>query len=218
MMLVLSIVINGYAQTVTIGTQVWSTTNLDVSSFRNGDPIPQAKTKEGWKKADENGEPAWCYYNNDPLNGEKYGKLYNWYAVSDPRGLAPEGWHIPSSDEVYDLIKSLGNKEDSVGAKLKSTEGWNQYENLNENDEPTGTFRIGNGNNESGFQALPGGMRQRGINQSIFMQIGSDGHWWTATEFVVPDATYFCLRNSTDSITLFDLNFGVGLSVRCMQD
>lgn len=66
------------AQTVTIGTQVWMTKNLDVVTFRNGDPIPQAKTSEAWKKAGESKQPAWCYYNNDPANGAKYGKLYNW--------------------------------------------------------------------------------------------------------------------------------------------
>lgn len=79
-----------YAQTVTIGTQVWRTKNLDVATFRNGDSIPQAKTNEEWEKAAENQQPAWCYYNNDPANGAKYGKLYNWYAVNDSRGLAPD--------------------------------------------------------------------------------------------------------------------------------
>ena len=88
-----------YAQTITIGTQVWMTKNLDVATFRNGDPIPQAKTDEEWEKAGENQQPAWCYYDNDPANGAKYGKLYNWYAVNDSRGLAPVGYHIPSDAE-----------------------------------------------------------------------------------------------------------------------
>ena len=97
-----------YAQTVNIGTQVWVTKNLDVDKFRNGDPIPQAKTNEEWKAAGENKQPAWCYYDNDPANGANYGKLYNWYAVNDKRGLAPEGWHVPSKMEWDTLAKFLG--------------------------------------------------------------------------------------------------------------
>ena len=84
---------------VKIGDQTWMSTNLNVSKFRNGDPIPEIKTEEEWINAGKNKQPAWCYYNNDPSNGSKYGKLYNWWAVKDPRGLAPEGWHIPSSGE-----------------------------------------------------------------------------------------------------------------------
>ncbi|MFM7765029.1 MAG: FISUMP domain-containing protein, partial [Sphingomonadales bacterium] len=80
---------------VTIGKQVWMTKNLDVDKFRDGSSIPEAKTDEEWKKAGKNKQPAWCYYNNDPANGAKYGKLYNWYAVNDSRGLAPVGYHIP---------------------------------------------------------------------------------------------------------------------------
>jgi uncharacterized protein (TIGR02145 family) len=105
------------AQTVTIGTQVWMTKNLDVSTFRNGDPIPEAKTDEEWKKAGENKQPAWCYYDNDPANGAKYGKLYNWYAVNDSRGLAPVGYHIPSDAEWTKLEVFLGA---DAGNKMKS--------------------------------------------------------------------------------------------------
>ena len=97
-----------FSQTVTIGTQEWMTKNLDVSTFRNGDPIPEAKTDEEWKKADEEGLPAWCYYDNDTANGAKYGKLYNWYAVNDSRGLATVGYHIPSDAEWTKLIDFLG--------------------------------------------------------------------------------------------------------------
>lgn len=75
---------------VIIGDQVWMASNLDVDTFRNGDPIPHAKTDEDWELAGANGEPAWCYYGNNPGNSEEFGKLYNWYAVNDPRGLAPE--------------------------------------------------------------------------------------------------------------------------------
>lgn len=112
-----------FSQTVTIGTQVWMTKNLDVATFRNGDPIPEAKTWEEWEKAGENKQPAWCYYNNDPANGAKYGKLYNWYAVNDSRGLAPEGWHVPSDAEWTKLTDFLGGEE-VAGTKMKSTSGF----------------------------------------------------------------------------------------------
>ena len=78
------------AQNVIIGKQTWMKKNLDVSAFRNGDPILQAKTGEEWRNAGNSQTPAWCYYNNDPSNAE-FGKLYNWFAVNDPRGLAPVG-------------------------------------------------------------------------------------------------------------------------------
>jgi uncharacterized protein (TIGR02145 family) len=106
-----------FSQTVTIGTQVWMTKNLDVATFRNGDPIPEAKTKEEWDKAGDNKQPAWCYYDNDPANGAKYGKLYNWFAVNDPRGLAPSGYHVPTDAEWTILGDFLG---DHAGTKMKS--------------------------------------------------------------------------------------------------
>jgi len=87
-----------------VSKATWMAENLNVNKFRNGDAILEAKTKEEWKKANENKQPAWCYYNNDPAKGEKYGKLYNWYAVNDSRGLAPKGCHVPSTDE-YEINK-----------------------------------------------------------------------------------------------------------------
>ena len=107
----LCISIFGQIQTVTIGTQVWMTKNLDVSTFRNGEIIPEAKTEDEWNAAGGNHTPAWCYYNNDPKNGEIYGKLYNCYAVDDSRGLAPAGWHVPTIEEwkliMYDNSELL---------------------------------------------------------------------------------------------------------------
>ena len=110
---------NENAQYVEIGNQIWASTNLDVSHFRNGDLIPEAKSEEDWINAARNGQPAWCYYNNDAVSpkwswekgGKRCinGKLYNWYAVNDPRGLAPKGWHIPSSSEWEQLIGYLNN-------------------------------------------------------------------------------------------------------------
>jgi hypothetical protein len=90
---------------VTIGTQIWSTSNLDVTSYRDGTPIPQVSDPSLWGNLTTG---AWCYYNNDPTTGTTYGKIYNWYAVAgihdnDPntpnKSLAPTGWHVPSDTE-----------------------------------------------------------------------------------------------------------------------
>ena len=92
---------------IKIGTQTWATKNLDVSSFSNGETVHEARTDAEWQKAWEEGMPAWCYYKNDPANGTKYGRLYNFYAVNDPRGLAPVGWHIPSDFSSFGVFQII---------------------------------------------------------------------------------------------------------------
>lgn len=79
---------------IEINGETWQLTNLNLTSFANGDEIPNAQTADEWKLANKEGTPAWCYYENREDYGEKYGVLYNWYAVSDERGLAPEGWWV----------------------------------------------------------------------------------------------------------------------------
>ncbi len=108
-------------QTIIIGKQEWTIKNVDVSTFRNGDSIIEARTEQEWIKAWQEGTPAWCHYNNDPALGEKYGKIYNLFAVNDPRGLCPEGWHIADNDEWNILVRAL---ESDAGQKMKSTHGW----------------------------------------------------------------------------------------------
>jgi len=187
------------AQTVTIGTQVWMTKNLDVSTFRNGDPIPQAKTDEEWVKAGDNKQPAWCYYENDPANGAKYGKLYNWYAVSDSRGLAPVGYHVPSDAEWEKLVDYLGG-EGKAGDKMKSKQGWAED---------------GNGTNSSGFSGLPGGAR--GSNGTFF-NFGKDGYWWSCTGSNTYDAWLCLLSCSNGNVLRYYSNKEKGFSVRCLRD
>ena len=191
---------------VTIGTQVWMTNNLNVATFRNGDAIPEAKTDEEWRNAGENQQPAWCYYKNDPVNGAKYGKLYNWYAVNDNRGIAPQGWHVSSYEEWSVLENYLGGKGHGSVAhtKMKSKSGWKSYMSdgkkycqncLNWSDEykskvPCHTCKdkrffdapivtiSGNGTNTSGFTAVPGGTRNV---DGKFSSVGEIGEWWTTT-------------------------------------
>lgn len=184
---------------VTIGSQVWMAENLNVDKFRNGDPIPQVTTEEAWKLASKEGQPAWCYYNNDPSNEKKYGKLYNWYAVIDSRGLAPAGWHIPSDDEWTQLTNFLG-EADKVGTKLKSTSGWKDDRN---------------GTNSTGFSGLPGGSRSP---NGKFNYLGSYGYWWSSSEFTPNIAWHRYLPYINDGIKRGSSYEGFGMSIRCVKN
>jgi uncharacterized protein (TIGR02145 family) len=189
-------------KTVTIGDQVWMAENLNVDKFRNGDPIPHAQTAEEWQQAGENGQPAWCYYDNDPANGKIYGKLYNWYAVSDWRGLAPEGWRIPSDEDWEKLIKLLGGEE-AAGGKLKATDTtyWQSPNTC--------------ATNETGFAALPGGYRHA---SGSFKGIGNYGTFWSSTEASSLNAWYRVLYDDYANVYRNDFSKGSGFSVRCLRD
>lgn len=108
---------------VIIGNQKWAHKNLEVSCFRNGDIIPEVKSFKEWMNLDKAKQPAWCYYDDNESNGIKNGKLYNWYAVDDKRGLAPAGWHIPSDEEWSVLINYLGG-DAFAGKKMKDISGF----------------------------------------------------------------------------------------------
>jgi uncharacterized protein (TIGR02145 family) len=183
-------------KTVTIGKQAWMAENLNVEHYRNGDAIPQVQDKEEW---DALTTGAWCYYDNNSGNGATYGKLYNWYAVNDPRGLAPDGWHVPSNDEWTKLTTFLGGVE-VAGEKIKTTSGWDEG---------------GNGTNTSGFTAIPGGYRN---HEGYFINIGKNALFWTSTEF---NSTNIWFRNVIGSIPdVYAPNYArdFGLSVRCIKD
>ena len=190
-------------QFVPIGTQVWMAKNLNVSSYANGDAIPEAKTAEQWEKYGYKKKGCWCYYENKSANGSKYGKLYNWYTVNDSRGLAPKGWHVPSDAEWSKLTDYLGG-EDVSGTKMKTTSGWNDYDG-----------ESGNGTNSSSFAGLPGGYRG---NNGSFYDIGSHGDWWSSTESNPNDAllrNLDCLNGKVNR----GYNYKrYGFSVRCLRD
>jgi uncharacterized protein (TIGR02145 family) len=181
---------------IKIGNQEWMTKNLDVDCYANGDPIPQVQNSEKWERLKTG---AWCYYNNDPSNGEKYGKLYNWYAVNDPRGLAPKGYHIPSDLEWTTLLDFLGG-EGVAGKKLKSTTSW---------------FGNGNGDDSSGFNGLPGGVC---YFTGYFDLIGEDGYWWSSTEFNANLGKYMQISYRDWVFYKYSKEKGSGLSVRCIKD
>lgn len=189
---------------VTIGKQVWMTKNLNVDKFRNGDTIPEVKTDEEWKKAGENGEPAWCFYYNYPEDGDRYGKLYNWHAVNDPRGLAPEGWKIPSDEDWSRLVDFLGG-DNVAGIKMKSSDYW--AENNSE---------LRNNNNNNAFLGLPGGYRE--LN-GRFHSDGLYGFWWSSKEGNSDSVWCRYLSYEDNSVGRSIVNsMGEGFSVRCLKE
>ena len=179
-----------------IGTQTWTTKNLDVTTYRNGDAIPQVQDAKAWENLRTG---AWCYYENETANGSTYGKLYNWYAVNDPRGLAPAGYHIPTEAEWSTLTNYLGG-ETIAGTKMKSKTGW-------ENN--------GNGTNTSGFAGLPGGYRN---GDGDFSNIGAGGDWWSSSESNTNNAWYRYLYSNNGDVDSYYNYKRNGFSVRCLRD
>jgi uncharacterized protein (TIGR02145 family) len=191
-----------------IGTQIWSVTNLDVTTYRDGTLIPQVTDPNAWANLTTG---AWCYYNNDSANGTIYGKLYNWYAVAgihdnDPntpnKVLAPTGWHIPTDSEWTTLTDFLGGMS-IAGGKMKST-GTSLWQSPN-----TGAT------NESGFTSLPGGGRN--IN-GPFLGIGLDSFFWSASEINSTNAFFHYLNYSLVNIQKISTDKQDGFSVRCVMD
>ncbi len=187
-----------FLPTIVIGTQQWMNKNLDVAFYRNGDPIPYVTDPTAWASLTTG---AWCYYGFNPNSGSIYGKLYNWHAVNDPRGLAPVGWHIPDYTEWSILGSSLGG-DLVAGGKLKEA-GTAHWASPN-----TGAT------NSSGFTALPGGYCN--FNGNFF----GGGYWWTSSGVGVPGgiASYYYLYNNISSFFSSELDLNSGLSVRCVRD
>jgi uncharacterized protein (TIGR02145 family) len=190
--------------TVTIGEQTWMAENLNVDKFKNGDLIPEAKTKEEWEKLGNEGKPAWCYYDFDAANGKLYGKLYNGYAVLDARGLAPEGFSIPTKEDLTILIDFYGGK-DKAGIKLKSNKGWEE----GYNGESTSTE----------FYALPSGYYFNGF----FQDKGNETMIWSQSAY------FNSVENHNDDLVMLPLHYNYkiaylsnqskynGCSVRCIK-
>jgi uncharacterized protein (TIGR02145 family) len=143
--------------------------------------------------------PACCIYGGDPENGNNYGILYNWYAIHDSRGLAPQGWHIPTEKEWNILVNYLGGN-DNAGYKMKSPLGWESN---------------GNGDNSSGFSALPSGCRSQ---VGTFYLLGGNGYYWSSTKSNSGNALACGLYSNGSYVTLNASNIAYGYACRCIKD
>jgi uncharacterized protein (TIGR02145 family) len=205
---------------IVIGTQIWSDKNLNTDKFRNGDLIPEAKTNEEWIKYLEQKKPAWCYYQNNPENGAKYGKLYNRYALEDTRNIAPVGWRIPSGEDWYRLIFiKFGNNGLRAGNSMKARVDWAESANPSETKF----------SNTSGFSALPAGYRN---SNGSFEGIKYYGVWWSASKYIkLPPANESWLPkeqligdnigvsyNMHGASVFQSLDLNAGLSIRLIQE
>jgi len=167
---------------------IWMSTNLNVDHYKNGDAIPEVKDSIEWAKLKTG---AWCYYENQPENGKKFGKLYNWYAINDPRGLAPAGWFIPTTKEFEELKKIADNN----GNSLISTE-------------------YVDGTNKSGFSALLAGYRD---SVGCFYDISYVPYFWSISECDSGNAYALVLPYHESHISLSSYGKGNGFSVRCFK-
>lgn len=184
--------------TVVIGNDEWMTENLSVKKFNNGDPIPEAKTDEEWLKAGQDKSPAWCYQNNDPANENSYGILYNYYAVSDERGILPDGFHLATDVEWSNLVNAAGGDE-VAASRLKDPEYWDGKDN----------------GSSLGFNARPGGVR---IFDGGFSNMDRAVYYWTSTEESPLTHFYFRMQSDNDKV---DRNYGFinyGMYLRCVKN
>jgi uncharacterized protein (TIGR02145 family) len=190
--------------TLTIGTQVWMTENLNTTHYRNGDSIANIIDNTQWINSTTG---AFCNYNNDTDNAATYGRLYNWYTLLDNRNLAPKGWHIPSESEWQTLISYLGGSN-VAGSKMKElgTVHWT-YSNPDET-------------NSSGFTALPGGhYSQMSWRVNYFTEINSCGFWWSTTDNALKSlASGVKICSPDNSVVITSIFKQDGLSVRCIKD
>lgn len=187
-----------------VGRQYWSNRNLDVSTFRNGDAIPQAKSLEELKKFGEEQKPAWCYFFFDEKYAEAYGKYYNWFAVTDPRGLAPTGWRIPSKEDFDILVNTLGG-EKTASVKLKAKTGWKKNE-----------FRgFSPGTDEYKFHLLPGGKM---VYHYLPLDVAETAYLWTTTPYYNSTTASWAFLDNGESLFKTDMGRVDALSVRIIKD
>jgi uncharacterized protein (TIGR02145 family) len=193
---------NSY-KTVYIGTQQWMAENLKTAKYNDGTAIPYVTDNTQWQN---NTTGAWSYYNNDAANNAKYGKLYNWYAVSPTtngnKNVCPAGWHVPSYYDWWVLTDYLGG-ESVAGGKMKEvgTTSWNSPN--------TGAT------NTSLFTGLPGGTRG---NDGDYVNIGGNGYWWSSSEYNTASAWYRHLSTNGGNAGRYGGNKVYGFSVRCLRD
>jgi uncharacterized protein (TIGR02145 family) len=192
--------------TITIGTQEWMKENLKTTRYRNGDLIPTNLSNTQWENTTEG---AFSVYNDVAQYNNIYGKLYNWYAVADPRELCPTGWHVPSDGE-WDILATFLGGNLAAGGKMKT---------VGELQAGTGFWESPNveASNISGFSGLPGGSRNY---LGVYGSINFDGIWWSSTQSNNSNYQAYSrfLFFYSGELNDFSGNFQDGFSVRCLKD
>jgi len=183
---------------IEIGNQCWTKENLKTTKYADGSVIPNVTDSLLWQELTYG---AWANYENSAGNDSVYGKLYNWYTVTDPRNICPAGWHVPSDAEWTTLTDFLGG-ESFAGGKMKTTTGWQAPNTV--------------ATNESGFSGLPGG--NRGPNTSPFVSVGYSGNWWSSSEDDTGFVWYRYLYYSSGNVSRSSSNQLNGFSIRCLRD
>lgn len=184
---------------ITIGSQTWARCNTSVSKYNDGTDIPEVQDPTAWAALTTG---AWCYYNNDPSTEAAYGKFYNWYAVNDPRGLAPTGYHVPSDAEWTVLTNELGGLT-SAGGALKET-GLCHWSSPN-----TGAT------NSSQFSAVASGIRN---HLGAFGNKPSYAFWWSSTQLSASAAYMRNVSYNNSSVSVSNYLKQYGFSVRFIKD
>ena len=205
--------------TVLIGEQCWFAENLRNEKFTSGEIIPSSDSNSTWTSTDSAasavfGDGPNCSLSS-PLENcdpefylDEYGRLYNWYAVNDERGLCPQGWHVPSDEEWMTLELTIGMSEDEV-----TDVGWRGMNEGAQLKAVTGFFDGLPGTNSSGFNGKSGGFRR---DNGTYSYGGYQGRWWTYDT----DGTSFN-RGLSNTHNLIFRNYSAprtGLSVRCVLD
>lgn len=191
---------------IQIGDQIWMRENLKVKTFRNGDPIIESKSVEEWDKFYKEKIPAWTSYLWQTDNEQKFGVIYNYYAMIDPRGLAPSNWKIPTSTDFFELVEFNGGANVATKKLMSST-----------------LWTLGNnGTNESGFDGRPGGEIWAG---GIFTDINEHFAMWTNSKAQSGDLIFFGISTITETRISFSehplertINNRAGFYIRCIKE
>lgn len=187
--------------TVTIGAQVWLSSNLSATQFANGDPIPRITGANEWATAGSAGQPAQSAYANDETRVPRDGLLYNYAAISDPRGLCPEGFRIPTDADWTELEAHLG--KEVAATRLKTRQGW-----------PETDGGPGNGTDDVGFGGLPAGFRSQRGDYFLGDRVA---YFWSLTERSPSTTTAHMLFDYDSKIFRIEYDKAMGMSVRCLK-